>query len=264
MTGHSSDQLLYLPQVTLIAVTSVNVMATIQALQASLSKVKFGACKLLTDANPKGNLDGIELVPIARLGSANAYSKAILTQLADHVTTSHCLIVQWDGHVIDAGRWRPDFLEYDYIGASWPQFTDGHNVGNGGFSLRSRRLLEICRSPGFDSSHAEDLAIGRVNRDWLEQRGFRFAPSALADIFSAERASDPRATFGYHGVWHMPHLLGIENFWKLYRKLDDRNTIQHDFGTLLRQLFVGRGGVGRIFRLLLDRANNALRLKGSQ
>ncbi len=264
MTDVQSAHRLFLPNVTLIAATSVNVAATIQALQASLSKVKFGACKLLTDAQLDKKPDGIEIVPIARLGSANAYSKMILSDLANYVATSHCLVAQWDGHVIDPGRWKSDFLEYDYIGASWPQFTDGHDVGNGGFSLRSRRLLEICRSPEFDSSLPEDVAIGRANRDCLERQGLRFAPSALADMFSTERAGHLGSTFGYHGVWHMPDVLGFETFWEIYRKLDDRTSVRHDVFSLIKQLSVGPGGVSRAFRLALDYAKDTIRLKGKR
>ena len=98
--------------------------------------------------------------------------------------------------------------------------TDGLDVGNGGFSLRSRRLLEICRSPQFLFSHPEDVAIGRHNRPWLVAQGVRFAPRELADSFSAERASSVKAAFGFHGVWHMPQLIGADRFWEAYCELD--------------------------------------------
>lgn len=242
-----------LSQVTLCAVTSVNVEATLLALKASLEQVDFGACKLLTDAAVVPSRPDIEVVPIGRLSSAAAYSDFMLTGLVDYVDTSHCLVAQWDGHVLDAGRWRPEFLEYDYIGASWPQFSDGHDVGNGGFSLRSRRLMELCRSPAFTPIHPEDVAIGRTNRVWLENHGMRFAPRDLADLFAAERVGDPKSTFGYHGVWNMPRAIGLDDYWKVYLSLDERGSIRHDFGMLLRTVGCGRNGLRRMIRMLSDR-----------
>lgn len=241
-----------LPQVTLCAVSSVNVAATIRALETSLAQVDAAAALLLTDRPETADHPGITVVPIAPITSSRAYSDFLLTQLVDHVETSHCLVIQWDGHVLDASRWHPDFLAYDYIGASWPQFADGHDVGNGGFSLRSRRLMQLCRDPAFQPSHPEDLAIARINRDWLERQGMRFAPRALADRFAAERAGDVTASFGYHGAWLMPQAVGIDPFWTLYRELDDRGTIRHDFSSILKQIGQGRGGWSRALRLTLD------------
>lgn len=247
-----------LPEVTLVAVTSVNLSATIHALEQCMRNASYGAVKLLTDKVPSGLPANAQWEPIEPLRSAGAYSDFILQKLAAHVATSHCLLVQWDGHVINPEHWRPEFLNYDYIGASWPQFSDGNDVGNGGFSLRSRALLEACQSPQFQSSHPEDLAICRHNRVWLEARGMRFAPRRLADLFSAERAGDPTCSFGYHGIWHMPHLFGRDEFWEIYRGLDERSTVQHDFGQLLWQMSSDRRGTGRALRMVRDRFLDAV------
>lgn len=255
--GHSPLARITLPQVTLCAASSVNIDATLRALEISLAQADFGACKLFTDASLCPDNPGIEVIPISRLRSANDYSDFILNAMVDHVDTSHCLIVQWDGHVLDAAHWRPDFLDYDYIGARWPQFDDGYNVGNGGFSLRSRRLMEACRHPGFQPHSVEDIAIGRINRDFLEGRGIRFAPAALADLFSTERAGNISASFGYHGAWLMPDLFGASAFWDIYHTLDDRGTIRHDFAAILEQLRTRQGGWVRALRLIGDQIVHA-------
>ena len=243
---------LALPQVTLVALTSVNVTATVAALETCMAHVAFGAARLITDQAPASLPDGLEWVRSDPFDSAAAYSSFVLERLADHVVTSHCLLVQWDGHVLHPDRWQPEFLEYDYIGASWPQFGDGLDVGNGGFSLRSRALLEACRAPEFRPSHPEDLAIGRHNRALLEAQGLRFAPRALADTFSAERSGDPASSFGYHGVWHMPRVIGREAFWQIYSGLDERTSAQYDFRSLLWQMLRGRGGMSRAITLIRD------------
>jgi hypothetical protein len=144
---------LHLPSVTLCAATSVNVDATIAALSACIDQVRFANCLLFTDGAVTADHRGISVVPLERLSSSSQYSNFMLRDLVDHVRTPHCLVVQWDGFVLDARSWDPQFLEFDYIGAPWPQFDDGHDVGNGGFSLRSRKLLEACRDPAFDVRH---------------------------------------------------------------------------------------------------------------
>lgn len=250
---------LALPQVTLCAASSVNVAATIRALETCLAQIDFGECLLFTDVAVSVAHPGIRIVPIEQLTSAMAYSRFVLGQLADHVTTRHCLVVQWDGHVLDARRWDPAFLEFDYIGASWPQFSDGHDVGNGGFSLRSQRLLRACQDARFAAADVEDLEIGRTHRAWLEGQGMRFAPRPLADRFSAERAGDPATSFGYHGVWHMPRVLGVEQFWRIYRSLDARGTIRPDLGSLLRQVMHGPGGTARALQMLIDQCADGIK-----
>lgn len=252
-----SQHRLSLPQVTLCAATSVNLAATIRALEASLEQIDFGDCLLFTDAPARPANSLIRVVPVAHMGSGQAYSEFVMRQLADFIATSHCLVVQWDGHVLNAAQWDPAFLDLDYIGASWPQFDDGHDVGNGGFSLRSQRLLRACQSPVFQPAHPEDVMIGRTHRTLLESQGLRFAARDMADRFSAERAADPDMAFGYHGVWHMPQVLGIEKFWEIYRSLDDRGTVRHDLRTLVARVAKGPGGSGRVLRMLLDRLIDA-------
>ena len=253
---------LSLPQVTLCAVSSSNVSATISALEASLAQVSFGDAILFTHGDPRADhpeMDpGIRVVPIDRLDSSAAYSMFVLARVVDHIRTDHCLIVQWDGHVIDAARWRPEFLEYDYIGARWPQFDDGRDVGNGGFSLRSRRLMEACRAPEFETHHPEDIAICRTNRAALERQGMRFASGELADEFAAERAGSPASSFGYHGVFLMPRILGADGFWQIYRTLDERSSMRRDYPVLVRGLRDGADRRARTLRMLADLAADGM------
>lgn len=253
-----SDRLA-LPQVTLCAAASVNVKATMRALQTCLEQVAFAGCQLFTDVPVEPEHPGIHVIPIDRLTSTSAYSHFLLTKMVDYIETTHCLVAQWDGHVLDAKHWRSEFLDYDYIGATWPQFDDGHNVGNGGFSLRSRRLMEVCRHPEFNISHPEDVAIARSNRDWLEGRGMRFASAALADLFAAERTGDLKTSFGYHGVFNMPSAIGVEAFWEIYGDLDNRGTVFYDFMDILKKVRCGRGGIGRTVRMIGDRLRWTLR-----
>jgi hypothetical protein len=60
-------------------------------------------------------------------------------------------VVQYDGMAANKMHWSDDYYNYDYIGAPWPdRFTwirPEEKVGNGGFSLRSMKLIEALRDP---------------------------------------------------------------------------------------------------------------------
>lgn len=250
---------LSLPTVTLCAAASVNVAATIRALEMCLDQIEFAECFFVGSGKIAGSDPRIRFVEGETLKSGADYSDFILHRLADHVRSSHLLIVQWDGFVLDAGRWDPAFLDCDYIGAPWPQFRDGHDVGNGGFSLRSRRLMGACRDPRFVSGHPEDIAICRTNRDLLEEKGIRFAARDLAERFSVERSAPANPTFGFHGIFNMIPVLGADRFWEIYRTLDNRKTATADFGLLFRQLGDGNDAAKRRFKLAMDYGIDAVR-----
>lgn len=244
---------LKLPTVTLCAAASVNVRATVAALSASLGQAEFADCLLFTDREVFPIDARIRVIPIGRLRSSKAYSEFILRELVGHIKSEHCLIVQWDGFVLDAAQWDPGFLQYDYIGASWPQFCDGHDVGNGGFSLRSHRLLEACQDPRFQGDHPEDVAICRLNRPLLErEHGIRFANRSAACRFSFERDAPSGPTFGFHGIFNMIPALGTDHFWEIYRMLDDRGTAFTDYKLLMRQLRGGKGAWSKRVRLTME------------
>jgi hypothetical protein len=155
-----------------------------------MRQAEFGKVLLLSDQPPPAGADAaIAWRRIDRLASRACYSRFMLRELSSHIDTSHALCVQWDGFVLNGEAWDPAFLEFDYIGAVWPHFRDKHNVGNGGFSLRSRRLLAACGRLPFDGSVAEDLLISRVCRDRLEEEGIRFATEDVARKFAYERTA---------------------------------------------------------------------------
>ena len=116
--------------------------------------------------------------------------------------TSHLLTIQWDGFPYDATAWQDEFLSYDYIGAPWHWLPD-RQVGNGGFSLRSVRLMRFLaeHQADFPYRYPEDEAICRRYGAELEKLGFRFAPLEVACRFSFE-GQRMTPTFGFHGVWN--------------------------------------------------------------
>jgi Protein of unknown function (DUF5672) len=158
------------------------------------------------------------------------------------VTTDFNLIVQCDGFAVNRQAWSDEFWNYDYIGAPWPWMWgsgppwNGPIVGNGGFSLRSRKLYqalnELCidwrvdrlaLDPrgsqreyfGFLRSGErfvpEDVLICLWYREILEtQYGIKFCDPDLASQFSVETVHPSMTkwlgkSFGFHGVRAAPY-----------------------------------------------------------
>lgn len=210
-----------LPDVTLVAVSSVAIPATVRALKACLRQVKFGTTLFLTDQPPPGDPHPeITWRRISPIRSRADYSHFMTKSLVDHVATSHALCVQWDGYLLDAARWDDCFLSFDYIGAPWPQFGDCNNVGNGGFSLRSRRLMNACANLPAHEGVAEDILICRVWRDALERAGIRFAPLDVARRFAFERNPRRGDEFGFHGIFNLVNIVHEPERLSLIKSLE--------------------------------------------
>ena len=237
-----ADQRLSLPDVTLVAVTSVAIPATVAAIRASMAQAQFGEVLLLSDERPAKLDDAVTWRRVDRIRSRVDYSGFMLRSLVKHVDTSHALCIQWDGFVLDGGAWDPAFLEYDYIGAPWPHFDDGHNVGNGGFSLRSKRLLEACAELPVSETELEDVLISRRYRPALEASGIRFAPEAVAQRFSYERIAPAGNEFGFHGAFNLVQHLPARRVTQLFQSLEPGMLARSERWELLRWAFA-RGRV---------------------
>ena len=205
-----------LPTVTLLTVTAVELEQTHAALLHCARCAQFGAVKMLSPVPPANGDPGVEYVRIPDLDLCG-YNRFMLESLDAHVATGHCLVVQADGFILNPSLWDDRFLDYDYIGAPWPEYVEvvggerlwlGRNaVGNGGFSLRSRRLLELTSRVRFDElpfPHlSEDLIICHYLYDEMRAAGIRFAPPELAARFAIEspgiHAQSPQSVFGFHG-----------------------------------------------------------------
>jgi hypothetical protein len=162
-----------------------------------MQQVNFKSAYLFTsDFTTK--VSGLTVVPIPEVRTIEDYSRFILHTLPIYspMFAEHILLIQFDGFVVNPDAWKDEFLDFDYIGAVW---SDG-KVGNGGFSLRSQKLLQILasRKEVIRQYHPEDVALGRLYRTFLEASGVRFAPPELAHQFSVEDNPYDNS-FGYHG-----------------------------------------------------------------
>lgn len=202
---------LHLPNVTLLIVDCVNFERAEFAINKSCEDINFGAVKILSSLGSKDK----RVTKIKPLKTIEEYSQFMIKELTNYFDTEYVLVIQHDGYVLNYKSWSNDFLNYDYIGATW-WYKDGFNVGNGGFSLRSRRLAHICATDEiFTICHPEDDVICRKHRRYLQNKyELLFAPDNIAKKFSVEGWQQPGEVytnqFGFHGL-HIAKKLAEKN-----------------------------------------------------
>lgn len=233
---------LALPQVTLCIVDTRAPALAAQSLQHSMAGIHFARVLLFTRGwQPAAAPPGIEVVEIGEITSGADYSRFVLRELPGHISTPFVLITQWDGFVRDPSAWRDEFLQWDYLGAVWPDRPEGCNVGNGGFSLRSQKLLQAGRDLRITELHPEDLVLGTTYRGLLEtEHGVRFAPPALARRFAFENEAPPAPTFGFHGPYNLPRVLDEPTLRSWLPQLPDAFFRSRDARRLARALLARR------------------------
>jgi hypothetical protein len=200
-----------LSSVTLVCADCIDNKRAEVILERCKSYADFGSVKLLTHfetAYP-------HRVEIKKLESLSDYSGFMLRDLFRHVQTSHALVVQHDGHILNPEAWDPHWLHYDYVAPLWihQHAVDDTSVGSGGFSLRSRQLMGLVSgmsNPGYFYSQEtgwahEDGVIAMGLRHTLISCGMKFAPAHLAAKFAQGGQRDPayyvERPFGFHGQW---------------------------------------------------------------
>lgn len=221
---------LELPNVTLFCADCLDVNRAIKVIEKCKSLCNFGAVKLCTSLET----DYVHKVPIMHLPTLVAYSIFMLKKFPELVETDYVLTVQHDGWVLNTSAWNPAWLGYDYIG---PLFIHRHiinarSVGSGGFSFRSRKLINAVseKLPAWDGTVDganiiqnqvgcwEDGVISLLLRDHLERAGFKYAPPLEASKFAQGGNCDEghyvKNPFGFHGLWtNINHDTGLVDPW---------------------------------------------------
>lgn len=172
----------------------------------------------------KFKLFGIDFIPLKRKLDWKDYNKFVLRELVHWMGLyneqfTHACIFQYDGFVKNPSQFLNEFLDYDYIGAPFPiappklehflrEDDTQVDVGNGGFSLRSKNLLlavsELANElPENNAFINEDGIICKIMYRSLMARGMVFADRSLAARFSVEDFETEleygEVSFGFHG-----------------------------------------------------------------
>jgi hypothetical protein len=198
-----------LDKVTLFGLDCVDIDRLIKAVDICAENMEFAEIKLLSSIDSLNN-NVVQIEPPIR--SIREYSEFMLKKMNDHIDTDFALVVQYDGFILNPDAWDDDYLKYDYIGAPlWVE--DKLVVGNGGFSLRSKKLLKLLQeddsiqieeNPEHKYGANEDWIISVIKREYLESKGIKFAPVRLAHKFSFEKnklyGANWDGQFGFHGL----------------------------------------------------------------
>lgn len=198
-----------LKDLTIVVIDSLNYGATKLALDQT--RKIFPEAKVLVFSD-KEFCECDTFVHVEKFNTIE-HSRICLQEVGKHVDTNWALFIQFDGFPTRPEVWTEEFLQYDYIGAPF-QKPDRLVVGNGGFSLRSKKLLDLTPScPQVDDGDVgmlEDQVISFSSREWLESQGIRFAPVELAKQFSTAEELGSVPSFGFHGHHLVPYFLGRE------------------------------------------------------
>lgn len=191
---------LHLPQVTLVAMASKNVYATVRALSYSSSKIEFANIVLISHKKPFYLPSKIKFRYTEKSKSIDDWCYKIIFELNNHIETEYALLIHSDGFVVNPDQWRDDFLNFDYIGSPFPIPTDNYSyrdvygnivrVGNS-VSIRSKRILELpteLKLPWepFHGFYNEDGFLCCKNKHILEANGIKYAPIEAAKYFAHE------------------------------------------------------------------------------
>lgn len=206
---------LNLNNVTLLGIDCINPSRLKTVLALCQEEIEFAEVKLLSSIK----INDDKWIEIQNISCKEDYSIFCLNKLIDHVKTDFVLLVQWDGFILNPKSWTNLFTQYDYIGSPWvvkdwsindfdfPESWRGKMVvGNGGFCLRSKKLLEtsssLYNSGKIKRTHPEDIAISVWYRNLFISEGINFAPIELAKSFSIEGSDEVYSNqFGFHGYY---------------------------------------------------------------
>lgn len=218
-----------LNDITLINANNINPKLSVNVLNFCSKLIKFNKTILFCDKVPENITSNINHVSL-KINSLSDYNEFILKKLNDYVDTSHCLVVQNDGFIINPHLWQDEFLKYDYIGAPWNLngmrvWKRTNRIGNGGFSLRSKKFMQFVQQKVQAHPHKylvepEDVVCSRL----LELNNFKYPSVEVAAKFSLEDPQEDvpfnvHESFGFHGKLIYNNLLKLcPNVLKLKQK----------------------------------------------
>ena len=193
-----------LDQVTLLTIDCRDPEMACKALVYSSLGIKFADLVLFSSDDVE--CEDITFIKIDPISDLTAYSNFCMKKLNQYIKTDFVITVQTDGFITNPHLWMDEFLAYDYIGSPWPPeapWCFRNRVGNGGFSLRSKRFIELTANIDVDFRH-EDVLLTNTLFEYFTTNGCRYAPVEVAMKFSLEAKIpecryDLRNCFGFHG-----------------------------------------------------------------
>jgi hypothetical protein len=196
-----------LPTVDLVITEGVEAQNIVKATLKTCQGLEFRRVILFAPACPK-EIEHLVTEFHVKHWNYVAWNEFMLLELSSFIPDGHVLNIHRDGYVLNPHAWQSKFLDYDYIGAPW-DYDYGVTVGNGGFSLRSKKFLDHCtgythyKSQPSNAWSAEDHFMFRINGQLVIDAGLKIAPPELAAQFSKEGNRKYgyiwNGQFGFHG-----------------------------------------------------------------
>ncbi len=207
--------------VDLVAISTNKVSETLKAIEYSTREFDFNNVYFFTNENIDTNF---EIIKIPKFNNIIDFNNFTLS-LNNYVVSEFALLIQHDGHIVNPSNWKDEFLNFDYIGAPWPLDSkwnkrwdsypremaskiitnlSSNRIGNGGFSLRSKKFLEYAsgfKKDFFENGVPEDIFLNVYNYDLAKDFGINYPSISTALDFSCEtplKKSDYSKVKKYH------------------------------------------------------------------
>lgn len=207
--------MLDLKNVTLFMLDGVDPDLCAKAIHLSVRGINFGKVKLVTFKDPQ-NKTGIEVILIDQINQAIS-NEWMPRRLTEYVDTDFVLSIHVDGFVLNPHLWTDEFFKYDYLGAPWEDIhksydriteearKDFNYVGNGGFTLRSKKFIDLSAAIPETCTMMEDAFLCNNYKKYFVSNGVKFGTVEVAKKFSQDPLLNMNSTFGFHGDRKLLH-----------------------------------------------------------
>jgi hypothetical protein len=193
------------------------------------------------------------------------YNNFILKNLYYFVDTDYVIIIQPDSMAVNKNLWTDDFLKFDYAGAQ----TEGIGTYNGGFTLRSKKLLNAlldseikvleCIKNNSFFCYKEDTIITHYYKNFLQEfYNIKFCDDNIAKKFSTDILHNDITSFGFHGAHNSLKFLSYSDAVNMITQLYKNTNKWHIYDNLIKNFNeYGFDKANRIFyKELIDKNMN--------
>ena len=205
-----------LPDVTLVCTTSIRIPEHLRAIKVCCKNINFGDIVFISHEKPENLPDEIRFERYPYIKGIMDFNWLMFENVGEFINTSHALFCQDHAHVLNHNLWRDEWLKFDYLGSPWAIVEDAYltdageriRVGNGGWSLRSRLLMNLPKKHKIKLTHREyfwneDGNICVYHRDRFLDLGVKYGTLEESVIFGYENPIPENnygnlKTFGYH------------------------------------------------------------------
>jgi len=192
------------------------------------------------------------------------YCNLVVKKINNFIDTDYLINIQYDGFAVNNFHWSNRFLNYDFIG---PLISTNHGpvtkglldagtsisknfahlkdwrTGGGGFSLKSKKFLEICNK--YDEIQSfmdtnkdgviwfcDDIALSYFYQPFLKSKGMKYGSLSDSLNFAVEIATGYDHSLGFHGWYNIGLFLSEEEIFYYMEHLQ-RNLHPSEIGMFL-------------------------------